>query len=259
MRNFFFKTLYQKRFMALWWFIGIVAMTVLTVAFYHSFRSTNIEQAFKTLPPAVQKLAGDARSFLTVDGYIRQQVFALRIPMLTIILAISLLVGLSAGDEQKGLLESQLSLPVSRTSLLAQKAAAALLIIAVATLGAVVGIWIGLAILHEKTPWIHVLAYTGNAYCISLVYGFLTFMLAAVTGRRGLALGLGSGFTFLSYLIDTLAPAVSGLNTVDKLTFFHYYQNDPLNPGAFAVLIVTVLVLVSISLLGFRRRDIRTS
>lgn len=259
MRNFFTKTLLQRRTLTFWWFIGITAMILLTVSFYHSFKDSDIESLFKTLPASVQHLTGTAGSFKTVDGYLRQQVFSLRLPMLTIILAITLLVGISAGDEQKGLLETQLSLPVSRTKLLLQKLLASIVIICIASLGAVVGSVIALALLHESLDLVHLLEFTANCVLLSVVYGLIAFAVAAVTGRRGLAIGIGSGVAFGSYLLDSMAPSVSFLGGVDKLLFFHYYQNDPLVWRNIIVLLATCLILLVISFIGFNGRDIRAN
>ena len=243
--------------MLLWWFIGIAAMTLLTLAFFHSLSSSNLDQSFKTLPPAVQKIAGTQFSFKTVDGYIRQQIFALRIPMLTIILAVSLLIGLSAGDESRGLLEQQLSLPISRTGLLLQKLAAALVIVTVATCGAMAGILIALLFLHEHESFRLILEYTLSCAALSFTYGMVGFLVAALTGRHGLAVGIASAFAFLSYLINSLAPAVSLMKNIDKLTFFHLYQLNPFSWGHFLGLIIAIAALSAVSIMAFNRRDIR--
>jgi len=257
LRNFFLKTLYQKRFMALWWFIGIMAITVLTMSFYHTFTNTDISAAIKGLPPGLQKIAGDQASFKTIDGYIRQQIFALRLPLLTIILAISLLVGLTAGDESRGLLETQLSLPITRTSLLLQKLAAACVIVVIASCGALLGIALTLLFLHEHESAGLLLKYILDCATLALVYGLVGFVVAAVTGRRGMTLGIASGFAFLSYLVDSLAPAVSSLHAVDKLTFFYLYQNDPFSWGRYAGLLLVAALLILVSVAVFNRRDIR--
>jgi ABC-2 type transport system permease protein len=256
MHNFFLKTLYQKRFMALWWFVGITAITMLTLSLYHSFAASDVTQVIKGLPPALQKVAGDQSSFKTIDGYIRQQIFALRLPLLTIILSITLLVGLTAGDESRGLLETQLSLPVSRTGLLLQKLAAAILLIAVAACGSILGIALALLLIGEKANYGNVLHYVLNCVAVALVYGLVGFTIACVTGRRSLALGIASGFAFLSYLLDSMAPSVASLKTIDDLTFFHLYQNDPFSWARFLGLTSAALVLVLISLIAFNKRDI---
>lgn len=198
-------------------------------------------------------------SFKTVDGYLRQQVYVLRLPLLMIILAISTLVGLTAGDEQKGLLETQLSLPLSRTTLLLQKLGAGLTIITVASLGAIAGITIGTSLLGESFHLARVLGYTANCVAVATVYGLIPFTIAALTGWRAVALGIGSAFAFVSYLLNSMAPSVASLQTIDKLTFFHYYQNDSFSLFNIIVLLIAAVLLITISLIGFNRRDIRTN
>lgn len=258
MTNFFLKTLYQKRFFTFWWFVGITGVTLLTSAFYDSFKATDVEELLKALPPAVQSIAGDAASFKSVDGYLQQQIYALRVPLLSIILSISLLVGLTAGDEQKGLLETQLSLPVSRTRLLIQKVGAGLLVLLTATFGAVAGVALGMALLDESFGVANVALYTMNAAAVAAVYGLVGVAVASLSGSRGLALGFSSGFAFLSYLIHTMAPSVSALASIDKLTFFYYYQNNPFSLMNFFVLLMAAAGLVAVSIIGFNRRDIRS-
>lgn len=259
MRNFFQKTLYQRRFLALWWFVGIAFVTFVTVSVYDSFKATDVEQLLESLPPAVQNLAGDVSSFKTVEGYLVQQIYSLRLPLLTIILSISLLTAITAGDEQRGLLETQLSLPVSRTRLLLQKLAAALVIIAVATTGAVAGIAVGFGMLQETFNLWHVLQFTINCLAVAVLYGMVAFMLASVTGRRALSLGVASGFAFVSYLIDSMSASVSSLEAINKLTFFHYYQNDPFSWKNFLFLIACIVLLITISVVGFNKRDVKSN
>lgn len=243
--------------MALWWFIGITFITLIMMSVYHSFTAKDISQVIKGLPPALQKVAGDQASFKTIDGYIRQQIFTLRLPLLTIILSISLLVGLTAGDESRGLLETQLSLPVSRTRLLLQKLAAAIIVISGAACGSLLGIAVALLLLKEHGNFSHIFQYVLNCLVIALLYGLVGFTMACATGRRAIALGMSSGFAFLSYLLDSMAPSVTFLQGVDKLTFFHWYNNDPFAWHRWFMLLGIALVLVIISLIAFNRRDVR--
>lgn len=258
MHSFFTKTLYQKRHMALFWSIGIGLMSFITVSVYSSFQSVDFEELLKSLPPALQKLAGDSADLKTVDGYLRQQVFAQRIPLLTIILSIALLVGITAGDEQKGLHETHLSLPISRSKLLLQKLAAGIAIIGFASLGCLTGIAIGLLVQGETFDPLLVLQYTLNCLVLSLAFGMVAFAVAAITGSRGLAVGVGSAYAFLSYLINSMALSVKSLEPFDKLTLFHYYQNLPIELSNVIVLVGTIMILLLLSLFAFAKRDIKT-
>jgi ABC-type transport system involved in multi-copper enzyme maturation permease subunit len=105
----------------------------------------------------------------------------------------------------------------------------------------------------------HVLQYTLNCVMVALVYGLVGFTIASVTGERTKALGIASGFAFVSYLLNSMAPSVSSLSGVDKLLFFHYYQNDPFKFSSLLVLLLAALVLIGMSFLRFNRRDIRAN
>lgn len=252
------KTLYQKRFMMLGWFIGVAAITLLTMSVYNSFSGGSLGDSLQNLPPALQKFAGDAASFKTVGGYISQQVFALRAPLLLIILAIAIMVSVTAGDEERGLTESQLALPISRSSLLLQKLAAAVSIIIIASLGVLVGVQVGVWSIGQSYDIIDILPHLVGCLLVAICYGMIGFTVAAVTGRRALALGAASGLAFLSFLINSMAGAVASLQTLDKLTFFHYYQIT----GGYAwdnilLLIVIALLLTVVGVIAFSQRDIR--
>lgn len=258
MKSIYTKTLYQKRFMMLGWFIGVTFVTFLTMSVYNSFSGGELAESFKDLPPALQKLAGDMESFKTVGGYISQQIFALRVPLLLVVVSIAVMVGVSAGEEERGLAETQLALPISRTKLLLHKLAAAVTVVGVASLGALVGVQAGLWVIGQSYSLLDVLPHLANAVLVSVGYGMIGFTVAAATGRRGLALGVSSGLAFLGFLINSMAPSVSLFGTLDKATLFHYYATKgSYDWGNLVLLTVLCLGLAAISVVAFRRRDIR--
>jgi ABC-2 type transport system permease protein len=257
MKNMFTKTLYQKRYQILWWLIGMALITMVTMSVFNSF-SSSASDAFKNVPAGLKKIL-NPDSFKEIGSFIGQQIFSLRMPLISIILSISILVSVSSGDEQKGLLETQLSLPISRTRLLLQKLAAALLIIALASFGSLVGIELTLPLIHQHYGVVPILENVLNCFVLAVDYGLVAFTLAAVTGRRGLAIGLGSAFAFASYLLNSLAPSVTYLQSFDKLTLFHYYATSGLQVKNFSLLVSLGIVLIIVSVIGFNRRDIKTS
>jgi len=258
MSSVYTKTLYQKRFMILGWTFGLTFVTLLTMSVYNSFSSGDIAKSLQELPPAMQKLIGDIESYRSIGGYISQQIFALRAPLLLMILSIAVLVGISAGEEEKGLVETQLALPLSRTKLLAQKLAAGLTVIGLASLGALIGVQLGLWVVGQQYSLLDVLPHLVNCLLVAMCYGLVGFTIAAVTGRRGLALGAASGLAFLSFLINSMAPAVDYLQTLDKLTLFHYYSiKGGYHWGNISLLAGIATLLIVVSLIAFNRRDIR--
>jgi len=255
----FAKTLYQKRIFALWWFVGVAFMAAFTLSFFHSFSGGGFDQTFENLPPAIQQIAGNADSFKTVPGYISQQLFALRIPLITVILALALFHGLLVGEEQKGVVETHLTMPISRTRLLVEKFFAALVILSIACLGAAVGSVICLLLINESYSVIELLKKVVACILVSLAFGSLSFMLGGLTGKKSLSLGFASAFTFLCYLINSMASSVSILKDIDKFLPFHYYTPaDPTNGANLAILFSITAVLTLIGIVGFNRRDLQS-
>jgi hypothetical protein len=140
-----------------------------------------------------------------------------------------------------------------------QKLAAALVIPATAATRGIARSAIRLAIFQESYNLVHVIQFTHNRLVIAAVYGLVGFALGSWTGRRGLWLGTASGFVFVSYLINSMAPSVAFLETLDKATFFHYYQNDPFAWKNFLLLAGIALALVAISIFGLNIRYLKSN
>jgi hypothetical protein len=52
MKSIYSKTVYQKRFMAIGWFLGAMALVAFTLAFYNSFSSGALGESLQNLPSA---------------------------------------------------------------------------------------------------------------------------------------------------------------------------------------------------------------
>lgn len=259
MKNVFTKTLYQKRLVLLWWFLAFLGMVVLTTIFFPAFKNGGLAQSFDSLPKGLQSIIGNAASFRTIGGYISQEVFSLRMPLLTIILAVSVFNGLTVGDERRGVLEAQLSLPLSRFTLLAQKLAAGLGIVLLASIGTFLGVLLGVVLIHEHASLVKIFQETLGCALLSVDFGLLTFMLGSGFGNKGLTIGLSSGVAFGSYLITSMASTVTQLRGIEKLSLFHYYH-DPSAFNLHQLLLLTAvgMVLIFVGFTLFLRRDVKT-
>jgi ABC-2 type transport system permease protein len=252
------KTLYQKRKFTLGWLIGLMAMTMLTLSFFPAFKNGALSQTFNNLSPALQKSFGSAESFRTVSGYISQQIFALRIPLLLTILCIAIFNSLTVGEERKGLLETQLSLPFSRSKILLDKLLAGIIIVVISSVGVFIGIWITLIFIHEHYGFLTIWQEILGAVLVSLDFGLVAFMLGSALGKRGLVIGLTSAFAFLSYLITSLVSIVPSLKGVEKASLFHYQSPTAISFAHVLVLIVFGIIVTVLAFILFRRRDIGT-
>jgi ABC-2 type transport system permease protein len=104
-------------------------------------------------------------------------------------------------------------------------------------------------------------AASGQLVLLGLFFGSLALAVGAVTGSRGLALGVVAMVGVLSYFGNNLGPSVDWLAWSQDVSPFRYYSGgEPLRNGFQAldslVLVGASLVLVAIAVIGFERRDI---
>ncbi len=254
------KILFQKRFVILWWFFGLCGLGVLMMYFFPAFKSGNIVSSFSSLPPPVQKLIGDTTSWTTISGYISQQIFSLRVPLLVIILSIYIFSNLTSVDERKGITETSLALNNSRSKILINKILAAFVIIIIGIIAIDLGILLGLHLIHYTFSYHQLLILSLNSFLICLDFGLISLVFGSLSGRAGLTIGVPSVFAFLSYLLTTMVGTVESLKTVEKLSLFHYYSTGlTINKKYILILVIFGFFALIISLIGFNRRDIRTN
>lgn len=260
-KNVFLKTLHEKRWTIVFWTIGVIAMAMLMMAFYHSFSGGGFDELLKNVPKSFQGLVGNLANLKTVSGYVSQEVFALRIPLLTLIMGIIVFSGLLAGDEGDGTLQTLLAQPVTRLKVFSQKFLAGLVISFVICAGAIIGVMVGLLLIHESMSFMRLLEAVVGVWLLTVVFGTTGFALGAITGKRSLAGSLAGLLTFGTYLLTSFVNNVSWLSSIEKISPFHYYNN----PGIAAyglrshnvlVMVGIIVVLVVVSAVIFMRRDI---
>lgn len=257
----YLKTIYQKRWSMLGWGIGILAMVVFVMVFFPTIsKSGMFDQTTAQIPDSLKSLVGDLNKYKEVGYYIQQQVF-IQMPFLTIVFAAILCSSLIAGEEGSGTLQTLLTQPVSRSRVYVHKLLAGLTLIGVASLLVFMGIIIGLGLVNESVSGVRLLEACFNLFVISSFVGVLTYMVGAITGRRGLSGAIAGLVAFASYIVSTIAVGVTSLQGIDKLSPFHYYIttnviDSGLNIKHIAVLVVLSAAAVVMGWFVFIRRDI---
>ncbi|HSX23884.1 MAG TPA: ABC transporter permease subunit [Candidatus Saccharimonadales bacterium] len=257
----FTKTIYEKRWMMLFWSIGVIGMALLMMAFYHSFSGGGFDELLKNLPKSFQGLVGNLNELKTVGGYVSQEVFALRIPLLTLIMGIVLFTGLIAGDESEGTLQTLLTQPISRLQLLLEKFLAGLFISFVICASAIAGVMLGTALIHEHMNLVRLFQAVVGVWLLTVACGSIGFMFGAITGKKGLAGSVAGLLTFSFYMITSFAGSVSWLARPEKLSLFHYYNNPGialygLKGSNVIVMVGIIAILLVVSAVVFQKRDI---
>lgn len=237
-------------------------MVVLIIIFFPSFKQDeSINQLFANVPTQLQAFVGDTSSFNTISGYVSSQLFDIRVPLLTLIMAVVLGVGLTVTEEKSGQLYQLIAAPVSRSRIALEKWLTLVGIFALvhlALFASTVGtIWL----IHESFPLGSLANLTLMCFLLTLAIGSVTFALGFATGSRGFTILIGSFVAFGSYFLSSFAKSVSWLEPYDFISLFHYYNTSALAKTGLQlrdvlVLLSVTVITVVISLILFSKRDI---
>ena len=263
LRNVLLKTLRDQRRALLWWGLGLVGVAIMTLLFYPSLRDTpELNDIFEQMPEALSRaFLGEFTDLTSPEGFLNTQVFVFFGPLLFIIYAVAFGSGTIAGEEARGTLGLLLSNPVARWKVLTQKFGA----MAIATLLLAVIFWAGLALgailVDMEISFIRLAIATFSAALLGLAFGALALALGCLRGNRGLSLGGASALAVVTYLLNSLGPAVDAVQPFTRLSPWYYYISaDPLTNGLnlahATVLIGLTVVALAVALVTFERRDL---
>ena len=232
-----------RRRSALGYAAGLALYTLAVVALYPSFKnSTSLDSLSGSTAAALFGVTGQLTS---PGGWLNGNIYGNFFPLIMLLQAIGYGAACLAGQNEDGTLALIAGLPVRRRTIVFQKAWAmalqALLLAAAVTVCVVVGrgfqLTVGLA---------DAVAVAVALTLMGLDFGLVTMAVGAATGRRGTALGLGTGLAAASYLLSTLATTISGIRPGRYFSLFYWsVGNNQISNGVsigdFTVLIVTGL------------------
>ena len=263
-KNVFLKSLYTMRWQFVGWAAAIMFIVFVTMVLYPSFSQDGVEQIVNSVPDSLKSLVGDVADFKTIPGYIGQQIFGPNLYIVSLIMAVLIFIGISASEESDGRMQSLLSFPVSRTKAYFHKWAAANLVVAAISLSTMLALWLALLIIDESADYARVWQSVLSLALINIAYGMVAFTAAMATGSKAFAILMGSGYAVATLFITSLAPAVDKLETIDKFSLLHYYNNPQIMTNGIdlsntLVILAAIVILTLIGWIGFLRRDVRTN
>lgn len=261
-KNLISKTLYDKRGFMFGWSLGLVVMAGITVAFFPTIKD-QMGTLFANMPKALESITGSPEDYKTISGYVSTGVFDLRIPMLTITMAIIIGLGLGVGEEYSGKLYLLLAQPLSRAKIVWQKWLAMVGTFVVVHLALFAGILAVIALINESMPLHKVAAGTLMCFLLTVATGSLTLALGFALGRKGSVTMLVATYVFGSYLLTSFAAQIEWLKHVEPISLFHYYKASEAiklgyNSSNIVILLAISLTAVAIGAVIFSNRDVGT-
>lgn len=261
LRSVFGKSLWDQRRGILIWSLGIAAVGGMYAAFYPTLNSPEMLQFMEAYPREIMDAMG-ITDLTSPEGYLGGTTYGILGPILMIILAASLGTRAIAGEEESGRLDVLLAHPVSRWRIVIERAAAMLVALALAGLVLLLAMMAMAGVADFASIGVAKLAAaSGQLVLLGLCFGALALAVGAMTGSRGLALGVVAIVAVLTYFANNLGPSVEWLAWSQDVSPFRYYSGgEPLRNGLqildSLILLAVSLVLVALGVIGFERRDI---
>ena len=204
-----------------------------------------------------QGVLSSSRSFVT---FIYLDYTFLYFSFFALISAISVF----AGEEEHGILDWQLSLPVPRIRFLWERSFAFLIIFAIVSLSSGVVTWAS-AFLNDNVSLEFFAILSGSLNflpTLMLVYA-ITLLISVLVRRRNTAIMLAGIFVVVSYFFNGMGELAGGSigDFMRQISYFYHYQRgnvliEGLNPAnILSISAVAVLSLILTSF-AFQRRDI---
>ncbi len=256
------KIIFEKRFSLLAWSIGAMAMVWLTLIFYPSFsQGDQLDQLVKSLPPQLRGLVGNASDFKTLGGYMDTVIFNLRVPLVTVTMAILFGISLTAADEEQGTMSTLLAQPVSRSRVAWEKFVALTVCVGIVHVGVLCGLGAALLSIGDTYNIGLLLAITFGSFLLAMVFGSLAFGLGLAWGKKGRASAIVASVAMLAFVLQSLAPSVKSLEQVQKVSPFYYYVSPGIaaNGLDWSFVYLQILLILTLGCIGwgiFRHRDV---
>lgn len=218
----------------------------------------------KSMPPAMLQAFGVSGIELltTPEGWIIS-VFVSEAAIFLSVFAVMAGLNITANDEQSGVMDVILSLPISRGAYLLERwIGFALIGLGIVLLCALITV-AGLIGMNVDAPQDVILKSILNLYPATLLVMTVTCLLATALRRRAVAIGAAAAFVVASYIFNVIGAAASGAiaDLMETLSYFSYIHGEAFvigayNPADSVAILVAILLGFAISLKNFVSRDI---
>jgi len=245
------------------WALALAAVAGIYIPFYPALGGgEELQQLVSSLPPELVSALGYDR-IGTPAGYLTSTIFGLLAPVLMLVFAVGLGARSIAGLEEDGRLELAAAAPVSRRALLAGRAIAMHTQLALLTLVVLTSSWGLSEAFGLEVGLVGIAAASVGLQLLTCAFGTVALAAGAASGRRSVALAVGSGLAVAAFIADALSGFLADGELLALLSPFSWYlRGDPVAEGfvgnlpGFAGLAAITFVAWAVAHVGFLRRDL---
>jgi ABC-2 type transport system permease protein len=241
--------------------IGLVLVLVAIVMPVYDVLGEQYMSLLESMPAWIAVVYGEAAG--DTAGLVGIALFTLMGPLIVLVYAIGLGTGAAVGEEEAGTLPLLLANPLSRTRVLATKAAVTALGIILITMAlwltiAVAAPLVGVDLSSQDFP-----AASLHLVAFALLGGALALAVAAWTGSSMRGIAAAALVMVVSYVWATWMPLAQDLADLAEWSPWQLYGGSDalrqgLDPLRLAVTLLLAAAFFGIGVAGLRRRDLRS-
>lgn len=262
----FWSTLRRSWRTSIYWAIGIALLGIyVLIAIPNVDMLKQYTELAGSMPPVLLQMFGinDVAAMATPAGFLGFAFFGYT---LLILAAYGVIAGLNvtANEEDRGIMDVTLSLPIPRWRLVAERLLAYTVLVVLMLAVTYASMWLVMQTSNglEIDPG---RLFEGVANMLPSTLLVLAFTVLAGTAfrTRGLAAAVATAFVIVSYFVDFLGNVASdtAAGAVRVLSFFSYYDGgEIMNTGLVWGNVILLLVVTAVCAVGalwfFERRDI---
>jgi len=259
------KAMWDRRKTIFYWAAGISSLLIVTFSAWPALsdNAAAMESMVNALPTEMFAMFGmtDPSSLTTPAGFISSRAYLNMGPLIMIIFTVGGVSALVAKEERNGVLDMVLSNPLTRRSVLVQKAAALGLQAVLIGLIMTIVTFAGNAIWNTDLVPINMIGANVGLVLIGLFFGGMVLGLWSVMASGGAAVAITSAFAVITYFINGLGSVVEPIGVVRPISPFYWYIGDkaPLAKGiepAYLLLLIGAIVFTAIAARRFDTRDL---
>jgi beta-exotoxin I transport system permease protein len=239
------------------WGGSIGAMSGLMAAIWPSIEDS-MDELIRNYPSGLKEAFG-IDTLDTVERYVDAEMLSLIVPLALAVFAVRCISRMTVGAEERGHLDTLLSLPLSRRVLAAGSFIATGIVLA-AVLAVIWAItWIAGVVAGTDISAVILGRGVANVWPLAMVFAGLALLIAGLLRSPAVVVGAASGVLVAMYVIDLVGKLSEPLEPVRGASVFRYYGSaiqDGLDVSHVLGLCAVAVLLAAAGIARFDRRDI---
>ncbi|MCY4146928.1 MAG: ABC transporter permease subunit [Chloroflexi bacterium] len=247
------------------WGFGLAALAMMVVLMVPLFDMQDMKSLLENFPPFILAMIGigsDLEVFATNEGFVAIGFFG-KSALIFAVYPVVMGMRITAEEEDTGIMDVLLSLPLSRAKTLVEKFLAYSISIIGVVLLIYLGVGIGASLGNVDLDAGRLTEVTFYLIPLMIFVMAATMLVAAVARRRMVALGVITAFVVASFMLQTIGLAAEGTvaEPLGAVSFFTYYNAGNILREGFiwphiAGYAALSLLMLAASLYRYERRDV---